>query len=122
MKVSLKARLTFWYGAIVALSLSAFGIFTFLAVSNEQNSNLDTSLMKVTNSLDFIIKQNIEETEKEKKETPNEKKNTDKFKIFRQDEKKRFVGPVRPLKFGQPTDIQTEGSNIWAAVYEHILL
>ena len=94
--VSLRVRLSFWYTAIVTLSLFVFGVYTYFSVSKQLHSNLDASLLKVASSLDFIITQNQTEAEQIKNVRIYKQKYADKFAIFRENEKRRFVGPIRP--------------------------
>jgi hypothetical protein len=119
-QVSLKVWLTFWYSAIVALSLSAFGAYTYLSVSKNLHENLDVSLIKVVNSLDYIISEN----QITNKNTLNAKLNRvgkDKFAIFRESERSRFVGPLRPSLEAQIMQSEKQDA-VWSSVYEHILL
>ncbi|NLO19832.1 MAG: HAMP domain-containing protein [Ignavibacteria bacterium] len=126
MKISLKVRLAFWYSLIVGVSLSAFGLFTYFLVSNELNQSLDSSLKKVSESLNYILNQSQDEIEKQKEKPQRIAKanKKDKFAVFRESEKREFVGPV----LGKPSeaDIQSglfdENNPVLTAVYEHILL
>ena len=123
LKVSLRVRLAFWYTAIVGLSLLLFGAYTYLSVSNELNTNLDASLAKVASSLDILIEKNIslESSSKSGKSESKEKKSKEKFSLFIESEKGRFVGPLRPgLTKSEPTE--EENDIVWSAIYEHILM
>jgi len=98
-RISIRVRLAFWYSLIVGISLSAFGVFTYLSVSSELHSNLDASLNRVAESLDYIIKERLSGSEKNKKiHTPKEKSEDNKFELFQSDESNDFVGPLRPMK------------------------
>jgi heavy metal sensor kinase len=122
IKVSLKTRLTVWYSTIVVLSLSLFGVYMYLSVSNELHQNLDASIVNVAESLDNIIKENTLEALRPKavkREKPS-KEGMDKFAIFLEDEKRRFVGPLRPGT--EPKSDEKAKSAVWSAIYEHILL
>ena len=66
MRLSLRARLTLWFGLTMALALAVFGVITFTSISNELYTNLDASLNQVIASLDVIIR------EQSKKPTPEE--------------------------------------------------
>jgi heavy metal sensor kinase len=119
LKISLKMRLTFWYSTIVIVSLLLFGVYMYLSVSNELHANLDASLANVAMSLDNIIKENTIEGIRQKTEK-RIKGAQDKFALFREDEKRRFVGPLRPGS-GQKESDEDKGM-IWSAIYQHILL
>jgi len=119
-QVSLKVWLTFWYSAIVALSLSAFGAYTYLSVSKNLHDNLDVSLIKVVNSLDYIISEN-QITNKNAINAKLNRVGKDKFAIFRESERSRFVGPLRPSLEAQIMESEKQDA-VWSSVYEHILL
>lgn len=113
MKIALKVKLAFWYAVIVALSLLIFGGYTYLSVSGELNSNLDSSLMNVARSLDHIIKE--ERLAPTKVPGGIDDKDT---RVKTEESSRPFVGPLRPEKPGS----DEETNELWAAVYEHILL
>lgn len=119
-QVSLKVWLTFWYSAIVALSLSAFGAYTYLSVSKNLHDNLDVSLVKVVSSLDYIISEN-QITNKNSLNAKFGRFRKDKFAIFRESERNRFVGPLRPSLEAQIREGEKQDA-VWSSVYEHILL
>jgi len=118
VRISLRVKLSIWYSVIVVLSLLAYGAFTYFSVSRDLHTNLDASLTKVAASLDFIIQKNesLDLKNLKKKPTVN-----DKFKIFRESEKMRFVGPLRPSLVSK---MQDDAGNdiVWSAIYEHILM
>lgn len=126
MKISLKVKLAFWYSLIVGISLSAFGLFTYFSVSNELNQSLDSSLKKVSESLNFILKQSQEDIEKQKEKPQKTKKSSkkDKFAVFTESGKREFVGPLRPqsIDFDSQIGFFDENNPVLTAVYEHILL
>lgn len=126
MKISLKVRLAFWYSLIVGISLSAFGLFTYFSVSNELNQSLDSSLKKVAESLNFILRQSQDDVDKQKEKPQKTKKSSkkDKFAVFRESGKREFVGPLRPQspEFDIEIGLFDENNPVLTAVYEHILL
>ncbi|HPI18872.1 MAG TPA: ATP-binding protein [Candidatus Kapabacteria bacterium] len=126
MKISLKVRLAFWYSLIVGISLSAFGLFTYFSVSNELNQSLDSSLKKVAESLNFILRQSQDDVDKQKEKPQKTKKanKKDKFAVFRESGKREFVGPLRPQskEFDVQIGLFDENNPVLTAVYEHILL
>ena len=65
MRLSLRARLTLWFGLTMALALAVFGLITFTSVSNELYTNLDASLNQVIASLDLIIREQSKPAEDE---------------------------------------------------------
>jgi heavy metal sensor kinase len=120
MNLSLRHRLTIWYGAIVALTLLAFGIISYISVSAELRHNLDASLQRVGHSLDYIIKKKQAETRKPLRPARTERRTTqtqDQFSFLRDNQKRVFYGPVRP-----DSAVAQEEDVVWTAVYEHILL
>ncbi len=62
LQISFRLRLTLWYTAIVAVPLLVIGVVTYVAVQQELNDNLDSSLQRVAESLDYIIRKKQEET------------------------------------------------------------
>jgi len=126
LKISLKVKLAFWYSLIVGISLSAFGLFTYFSVSNELNQSLDSSLKKVAESLNFILRQSQDDTDKQKEKPQKTKKSSkkDKFAVFRESGKREFVGPLRPQskEFDIQIGLFDENNPVLTAVYEHILL
>lgn len=122
IRISLRKRLVIWYSIIVALSLLLFGIYTYLSFSGVLYSNLDTTLSRVASSLDYIIKESQQNPkEKSKVLEKKSKGKTDKFALFREEERKRFVGPLRP-SVSPPEGIEEKQDIVWSAIYEHILL
>lgn len=132
MKISLRIRLTAWYSAIVALTLTGLGVIAYFAVSNELNQNLDLSLVRVASSLDRIIQKKQTETKIPLKPAPVRKKKTkkerllldsikqDSFAFFRQNE---AATVTVDSSAGMSDSSQEEDQNpVWSAVYEHILL
>jgi len=126
LKISLKVRLAFWYSLIVGISLSAFGLFTYFSVSNELNQSLDSSLKKVSESLNYILRQSQDDVDKQKEKPQKTKKanKKDKFAVFRESGKREFVGPLRPQskEFDVQIGLFDENNPVLTAVYEHILL
>ncbi|MDQ1266696.1 MAG: Histidine kinase [Bacteroidota bacterium] len=120
MRISLRVRLTFWYSAIVALSLAAFGVYAYFSVSNELSSNLDTSLSSVAKTLDNILKReqnNITDIDRYPTAKENMEGFLNMFEFFREDASRKFDFPINNL--------QEDGGNpnvVWAAVYEHVLM
>ena len=60
--ISLRFRLVFWYSAIVSGTLLTFGIAAYITVYSDLYKNLDTSLERVSHSLDYIIQKKQRET------------------------------------------------------------
>lgn len=133
MKLSLRLRLTIWYSTIVAVSLALFGFLNYATVSQELNENLDSSIARVAETLDNIIRQKQQETnqplrpaasQRSSRSTQNKNnksKKKDNFAFLRRDTLRSFIGPLRPIRdTASTTDEQAD--IVWSAVYEHILL
>ena len=118
IKLSLRTRLAIWYSLIVALSLFAFGVYTYVSVYEDLKSNLDASLQKVAASLDYLIQK--EKTAGSLKPRRRTKKKRDRFSLFHESEQMRFVGPLRPSLVNPPEEQKPD--IVWSAIYEHILL
>ena len=130
LQISFRLRLTLWYTLFVALPLGLVILLAYITVQRELNDNLDSSLLRVAESLDFIIRKKQSETQQpllpSQSERPRREKvkiggKVDYFEFFRAEERRRFVGPVLPPK---DTSAQREekADVVWSAVYEHILL
>ncbi len=134
LQISFRLRLTLWYTVVVAVPLGLVILLAYITVQRELNDNLDSSLQRVSESLDFIIRKKQSETqqpllpaqsERSGLETPRRDKGkvkkVDYFEFFRAEERRRFVGPILPPK---DTSAQREeqADVVWSAVYEHILL
>ncbi|MBK7986760.1 MAG: HAMP domain-containing protein [Ignavibacteria bacterium] len=145
MQITLRLKLTLWYSFLLALTLVGIGVLSFITVSNELRTNLDTSLENVAAALDDIIKQKQDETKqplkppkKSKKKKKNEK--NDDFAFLhstpynevtssRINNNKRDATLERTLNdssLSQNSPVmsqqQEEMDAIWVAVYQHILL
>jgi two-component system OmpR family sensor kinase len=147
MQITLRLKLTLWYSFLLALTLVGIGVLSFITVSNELRTNLDTSLENVAAALDDIIKQKQDETQqplkpskKSKKKKKNEK--NDDFAFLRstldqesmtnrQNRNQRKNAQDRVNNISDTSLLQNtpnvstqqeEMDAIWVAVYQHILL
>ncbi len=116
----LRTKLAFWYGTIVALTLSVYSIYTYFSVSRELHESLDVSLARVVSSLDYLLLKNQEGISRLKNRTIT-RSIQDRFSLFRELEQMRFVGPIRP-SVAREKLVDEDIGGIWSAVYEHILL
>ncbi|MCX7908931.1 MAG: ATP-binding protein [Ignavibacteria bacterium] len=119
-KLPLRTKLAFWYGTIVAVTLLAYGFYTYISVYTELHKNLDVSISKVLNSLDFVISRKPENI-RDIKFKQNIRSTHDKFALLRELEEMRFVGPIRPTVQREKL-VEEDLGEIWSAVFEHILL
>ncbi|MFN3780900.1 MAG: HAMP domain-containing protein, partial [Candidatus Kapaibacteriota bacterium] len=119
-KLPLRAKLSFWYGTIVAVTLSAYGFYTYISVYNELHKSLDASIAKVTNSLDIVISRN-QRNISNIKFFQSIRSVRDKFALLRELEEMRFVGPIRPTVQREKL-VEEDLGSIWSDVFEHILL
>lgn len=120
MKLSLRARLTLMYSAIVALTITVFSAVAYVAVSNELKRSLDTSLSRVTTSLHAVIRREQQTLKRPlapaKRDRRRDGERPDGLDLFVKRSLADFVGPVLPVD-----PVSTEDP-VWAAVYEHMLL
>ncbi len=119
-QLPLRTKLAFWYGTIVALTLSVYSIYTYFSVSRELHRSLDVSLARVVSSLDYLLSKNQEGIYRFKNKV-SVRSIQDKFLLFRELEQMRFVGPIRPSVEKEKL-VDEDLGGIWSAVYEHILL
>ncbi len=134
MKLSLRLRLTLWYTAILALSLAFFGFLNYETVSKDLQKNLDTSIEKVAESLEYYIVQRLEETNQtlstsaprraaddndaDADNIPDPLGFLNEVEIPLRD----FEGPVLPEPDTLKAEPEVKPGLVWSAVYEHILL
>lgn len=122
VKLSLRARLTFMYSALVALTLAAFAVVAYFTVSSELNENLDASLSRVAASLETVIRKEQQAAKRplmplrrdKRTKTPER---TDDFAFLNRVSARDVVGPVLP-----PENETQLDDPVWSAVYEHMLL
>lgn len=119
-QLPLRTKLAFWYGTIVALTLSVYSIYTSFSVSRELHESLDVSLARVVSSLDYLLLKNQERIYQFKNRVVT-RSIQDRFSLFRELEQMRFVGPIRPSVAHEKL-VDEDIGGIWSAVYEHILL
>lgn len=119
-KLPLRTKLSFWYGTIVAITLLAYGFYTYVSVSNELYKNLDASILKVVNALDIVLSKN-QNSLTNIKFRQSWRNAQDKFALLRELEEMRFVGPIRPTVQREKL-VEEDLGEIWSAVFEHILL
>jgi heavy metal sensor kinase len=140
VSLSLRARLTLWFGLMMAISLGVFAVITYTSVSSELNTNLDASLNQVVSSLDLIIRQQaqeqLEKRQKTEEKTPEEPRKGSR----RRTAAKKLPAELAFLKDTTRTDsvikpaikpLEDEGKSpqtgvaidpAWTAIYEHTLL
>ena len=120
VKLSLRLRLTIWYSAIVAITLSAFGVLTYITVSKSLHKNLDASLERVSNSLEFIIQKKQLETKKPLSSPYKRKKRRNAPDLAFLSEQYSVKSPQDTTAVNDST--AEEPDVVWSAVYEHILM
>lgn len=120
VKLSLRLRLTIWYSAIVALTLSAFGVLTYTTVSKSLHKNLDASLERVSNSLEFIIQKKQQETNKPLSSPYKRKKRRNTSDLAFLSEQYNAATPQDTTMVADSA--AEEPDVVWSAVYEHILM
>jgi heavy metal sensor kinase len=118
MRLTLRARLTILYSAVVAVTITVFATVAYLTVSSELNQNLDASLGRVGASLLAVIDKQQQAVKRPLE--PAQRKGrgeeiSDGFAFLRQGSLRDFVGPVIPV------DSIVRPDPVWSAVYEHML-
>ena len=118
--LSLSEKLILWYTAVVTISLGGFALYSYISVSDKLNSNLDSSLIKVTESLDYFLMQrstdDIETLFSEGVLTTNA---DNPFSIFRHDPTSDFMDA--DSSEGSASDSYQEQDAVWSAIYQHLL-
>lgn len=121
MKLTLRARLTLMYSAIVALTVAAFAAVAYVTVSNQLKRSLDTSLARVATSLHAVIRREQLSIQRpllpaRRERRRDGEKRTDGLEFFVKRSLQEIVGPVLPSEMPVDTD------PVWSAVYEHMLI
>lgn len=129
MQLSFRLRLMIGYAGIVAFTVAVFSAAFYVTVFDDLNSNLDSSMQRVAESLDDIIKQKQRETRQplrpaqtnrpKRKDSPLAQP-SDYFSFLREQSRRTFIGPVLPPPDTAKQKAQ-EADVVWSAVYEHIL-
>ncbi|MCK5742786.1 MAG: hypothetical protein KAH48_11245, partial [Chlorobi bacterium] len=112
--LSLSEKLILWYTVVVTMSLGGFALYSYISVSDKLNSNLDSSLIKVTESLDYFLMQrstdDIETLFSEGVLTTNA---DNPFSIFRHDPTSDFMDA--DSSEGSASDSYQEQDAVWSA-------
>lgn len=117
-KLSFKFRLTFWYSLFATLTFLIFIGIVYYSTRRELESSLDSAMLRVATSLDYIIQKKQRETQKPLKPAPQPPSVSPPLPLFRNDSLSHFAGPLPPQD-----DTFTGGIDpFWTEVYEHILL
>lgn len=118
-RVSFKFRLTFWYSFFATVTLLIFIAIVYYSATEEVQDSLDSSMLRVATSLDYIVRKKQQETQQPLRPAQQQRKQTSaRFAFLQQDTLPNFVGPLRP----QPDTARLRTDPVWTAVYEHILL
>lgn len=120
MKLTLRARLAITYGALLATTIAAFGVFAYVTVSNELYKNLDASLTRAGVSLLQVLRREQQQVQKPltPMQTKKQRQGERSVSVFERSVAARdLVGPVLPEESPQQQE-----DPVWSAVYEHMLL
>lgn len=63
MNLSLRARLTLWFGLVMAVSLSVFGALTYTSISGQLRSGLDVALNNAVDGIVVTLQSKAEEAQ-----------------------------------------------------------
>ncbi len=115
-RLSLRTRLTLWYGAVVALVLAAFGGFWYWSVRRELYQSVERSLEQIARSLGFIVERAHEQS-RQPLRPPRQRLTLRHETLF------PFARPLRSFVGPLPSDTLIEAdSPVWSAVYQYLLL
>ncbi|MCC7437985.1 MAG: HAMP domain-containing protein [Armatimonadetes bacterium] len=130
MSLSLRGRLTLWFGLVMALSIGIFSTLTYTSVSNELRTSLDLSLERMISSIVLMIRTQGEKGGEGKQNTAANTKTrpqTDTAKdvlqflrdgdSLRQDSLRQ--ASIQPPPKQQPAEAE---KIVWTEIYEHIVL
>jgi len=113
-RLSLRARLTLWYAAIVAAALVGFGGFWYWSVRQELYQGLEQSLEQVARSVGLILERVHEQSRQPLRPPRQSRLSVRSREVF------PFVHPLRSFVGPLPSD--TLESPVWSAIYQYILL
>ncbi len=116
-RLSLRARLTLWYGGMVAAVLVSFGLFWYWSVRQELYHSLEQSLGQVAQTVGFIVERAHEQGWQPLRPLQHSRSVVQRsFSVWSTTPLRGFVGPL-------PSDtLAAAGSPVWSAVYQYILL
>ncbi|MCS7176334.1 MAG: heavy metal sensor histidine kinase [Candidatus Kapabacteria bacterium] len=115
-RLSLRARLTLWYGAVVAAVLIGFGLFWYWSVRQELYSSLRHSLEQVARSVGVLLER-AEEQAGRRLRPPRH------GRLLPLWEQMLFARPVRRFVGPLPSDtLMGAESQVWGAIYQYVLL
>jgi heavy metal sensor kinase len=118
MRLTLRARLTILYSAVVAVTLTVFATVAYFTVSSELYQNLDASLGRVGTSLLAVIDKQQQAVKRPLEPAQRKSRGdeaVDEFAFLRRGSMRDFIGPVIPIDSAERPD------PVWSAVYEHML-
>lgn len=113
-RLSLRARLTLWYGGLVATVLGVFALFWYWSVRQELYRSLEQSLEQVAQTVGFIVERAHEQSRQLLR--PLHRSRLPMRHPLSPLPLREFVGPV-------PSDtLAAAESPVWSAIYQYILL
>ncbi|MCS6965986.1 MAG: heavy metal sensor histidine kinase [Candidatus Kapabacteria bacterium] len=116
-RLSLRARLTLWYGGVTATVLMGFGLFWYWSVRQELYRGLEQSLEQVARTLGVILERTHEQGRQPLRPPRRTRLSLSHEEIF------PFARPLRGFIGPLPSDtLVGSESPVWSAVYQYILL
>ncbi|MGE3802732.1 MAG: sensor histidine kinase [Candidatus Kapaibacterium sp.] len=141
MNLSLRAKLTLWFGLVMAVSLAVFGALNYRSLSSQLTTGLDVALNKAVQGLDSKIKKVAEEAQlspQERRERNRKliaaSKSADtgqpELEYFREIDSTKDTDPeipsIQPLpaeKSDNFTGAKSEPiDNVWTSITEYVVL
>ena len=141
MNLSLRAKLTLWFGLVMAVSLAVFGALNYRSISNQLTTGLDVALNKAVQGLDSKIKKVAEEAQlspRERRERTRkliaDSRTVDtgqpELEYFREIDSAKsadsVIPSIQPLpseKTQKTSGTKPEGiDNVWASITEYVVL
>lgn len=129
MSLSLRGRLTLWFGLVMALSIGIFSTLIYTSVSNELRTSLDLSLERMIGSIVLMIRTQGEKGEGKKEgdaATAKARLQNDTAKDvlqFLRDGDSLRQDSLRRAGIEPPKQKPAEAEKIvWTEIYEHIVL
>ncbi len=134
MSLSLRAKLTLWFGLVMAISLAVFGALNYRSISSQLTRGLDLALNKAVQSLDSKVKTILEESQlsywEKRKKLDATSRSSDtvqpELEYFRDIDSTKAsdsVAPsIQPLPEENPETKPEEFDPVWTSITEYIVL
>lgn len=131
MNLSLRAKLTLWFGLVMAVALTVFGVLTYTSISKQLRTGLDVALNSAVEGLIVTLHKKAEEAQ----ETPKRRRSTHSAHVDTSQPEIEFLRgadsakadsatkpsitpAVKPSQTSEPKNVD----NVWTSIAEYVVL